>query len=70
MQRQGGGDAGGDVFSCKDTREKIKKSAFEFRLAQLQEAQRRALEAVDERLKLLLKTIPDDVKKDKVRNFE
>ena len=59
-----------DAFTSRGTREKIKASAFEFRLAQLQEAHRKAHDAVDERLRELLRTIPEDLRKEKVAKFK
>ena len=58
-----------DLFTCAAVREKIKASAFEFRLAQLRETHKKALDAIEERLKGVLLAIPDDVKREKVCNF-
>jgi hypothetical protein len=58
-----------DVFTAPNTRDKIKLSALQFRMAQLQEAHNKAIDSVDTRLKEVLANISDDVKSEKVRNL-
>ena len=59
-----------DVFTCPETREKIKSSVYKLRLAALSEVYRSKIQQLDAKTRHIIEAIPPLTRNVKVKEFK